>query len=81
LPRACAGNEGREPSTRINILPHADGLTVFVEKLGVPDKAVLFVKSQHTFVVFYVGINGEETGGATILITSQGFTRRGFYHK
>jgi hypothetical protein len=42
---------------------------VFVVKFGVPDKTVFFVKGQNAFVMFYVGIHGEETGGAVIIIT------------
>jgi hypothetical protein len=57
----------------INILPHTDCLAVFVEKFAVLDKAVFFVKGKDTLVVFYVGVYGEEAGGAVIVIAGHCF--------
>jgi hypothetical protein len=65
----------------INILPHTDCLTIFVEKLCIPDKAVFFVKGQHTLIMLYVGVHGEETGGAIGRITGPCKAFRAVNHK
>jgi hypothetical protein len=64
----CSGDP--VPNYRaINILPHADCFVVFVKQFGILDKAVFLIKGKYAFIVFYVGINGEETDGAIIVIT------------
>jgi len=56
----------------VQVFPHADCLAVLVVEFGIRDKAVLFVKSKYAFIVFYVSVNGQETGGAVGCITRQG---------
>jgi hypothetical protein len=53
----------------------------FVAKFGVGDNAVFLVKGQYPLVMFYVGVNGEEPGGAVISITGYGQTFRAVNHK
>jgi hypothetical protein len=41
---------------------------VFVAEFGIGDKAVFLVKSQNAFVVFYICVNVEKTGGYRIIV-------------
>jgi hypothetical protein len=50
----------------VQVKPHADGFTAFAGKLDVGGKAVLLIKSQHARVMFNIGINREEAGGAVM---------------
>jgi hypothetical protein len=65
----------------VQVFPHADCFAVFVVKFGIGDKAVLFVKSKYAFIVFYIRVNGQKTGGTVGCVTSPRKPSRASDHK
>jgi hypothetical protein len=76
-----AGGGGRGVALLVQVFPHTDCFAVLVSVFAVWNEVVFFIKSQNAFIVFYVGIDGEKTGGAIGGITGPRKTLRTANHK
>jgi hypothetical protein len=77
----CFAERFMPPPLHPNILSHADCFTPFVAHLRIGNEAAFGIKSGYGGVVFYVGVNGQETASTIIIVTADSFPHGGGYHK